>query len=305
MHSLIAAGLVVLTSLLPSNALLQDFASKVKEQAIDVRTASEPRPSMVVADYTALPVAQREIVVAQDSKAAMLYDTTSARVLYQRNANQRLPIASITKVMTAIVILNNHSLDEVMTVPKLPPQPIGSQAMGIKPGEQFKLSEALTGMLTFSANDMADALAIWDSGSTEAFVRKMNDTARSLGLDQTNFVDATGLESSNQYSTANDLTLLASVALNSEFFRFATSQPRYNVTTTNQKTYRVTTTNQLLGTYGVIGTKTGYTLAAGQCLLSLTRRDGREIIGVVLGSSDRFGQTRRLINAVGEAYTWQ
>lgn len=305
MLSFVAAVLIGIQSLLPGSLLVAKTQAQLSSQSAEEHEATQPRALVISSEYVALPSANSELKLTQDNRAAMLYDNTASTSLYEKNINQRLPIASITKVMTALVILQHHSLDETVTIPNLAAQPIGSQAMGIKAGEQFKLSEAMTGMLTYSANDMAQALAIWDSGSEQAFVAKMNQQADYWGLKDTQFIDATGLGSGESYSSARDLVELAKIDLRSNFFRRATSQPRYSVSTLSGKRYIVTTTNQLLGTNGVVGTKTGYTLAAGQCLLSLTQRDGHEIIGVILGSSDRFGQTKAMLNAGFANYRWE
>ncbi len=304
MLSLIAAALILVQGVLPT-ALVARTYNDVSRHAATQQVAISQRSSIAVPEYTQLPTSADAISLNQNNKAAILYDTQSGTVLYAKNADAKLPIASITKVMTALVILQHHSLDEIVTIPELAPQTAGSQAMNVKAGEQFKLSEALIGMLTYSANDMAQALAIWDSGSEAKFVDKMNAQAAFWGLSQTHYKDATGLTSNGSASSARDLTTLASVALHSDFFRMATSQPRYSVVTLTGKRYVVTTTNQLLGTNGVVGTKTGYTLEAGECLLSLTRRQGHEIIGVILGSTDRFGQTKALLNTAFTAYHWE
>ncbi len=305
MLSVIAALMLSLSSILPTSGVITSAYRSLNTQAVHSRTVTAERATITGPSYSAIPQADKELAPIQANKAAMLYDIDSARVLYKKNAAERLPIASITKVMTALVIMQNHKLDEIVTIPAIKPQLSGSQSMGIQPGEQFKLNEALTAMLTYSANDMAEALAIWDSGSEQAFVRKMNAQAAFWGLANTRYVDATGLGQSGSYSTAEDLTTLATISLQSGFFRQATSQPRYRVSNLAGKAYTVTNTNQLLGSNGVIGTKTGYTLEAGQCLLSLTRRDGHEIIGVILGSNDRFGQTKALLNTAYATYRWE
>ncbi len=305
MLNAISGFLLVISSLLPANTAVLALRENVTQQAVRNTTDTTPRVQSITSSYAALPTTMQSSDAAIDAKAAKFYDIGSARTLLAKNTDTRLPIASITKIMTALVILQNHELNETVTIPALPPQLDGSQAMGIKPGEQFVLSEALVGMLTLSANDMAQALAIWDSGSEEEFVRKMNRMAAEWGLANTKYSDATGLSSEGAYSTADDLVVLATIALRSGFVRQATSQPRYTVRTTTGKPYVVTTTNQLLGKNGVIGLKTGYTLAAGQCLVSLTRQGGREIIGVILGSSDRFGQTRLTLNRIERIYEWK
>lgn len=304
MLELLASGLVVIQSLLPVAPVSQGY-ERVTDQAVAQRAVTSPRAVLETPEYLPMPTASSDLELSQDNKASLVYDRATGTVLYEKNADTKLPIASITKVMTALVILQNHSLDETVTIPRLAPQPFASQAMNIAPGEQFKLSEALMGTLVYSANDMAQALAIWDSGSESKFVDKMNAQAKLWGLTNTEFRDATGLSPNGSESSARDLSVLASIALRSDFFRMATSQPRYSVTTLGDKRYVVATTNKLLGSSGVIGTKTGYTLEAGECLLSLTSRQGHEIIGVILGSSDRFGQTKALLNATYTNYQWK
>lgn len=302
MLSLIATALLVLSTALPLPALQQAQRALSQQAAASSKLVSSKIP--VSASYVARPAANTKGGLNIKAESALAVDTAAGVTLYQKSPDKHLPIASITKVMTALVILHNHALDETVTVPNLPAQELGSQAMGIKAGEQFKLSEALHGMLTYSANDMAQALARWDSGSEEAFVAKMNDQAKLWGMSSTHYVDATGLSSQGSYSSARDLITLGSIALNSNFFRQVVSQPRYSVSTLSDKRYLVTTTNHILGSGGVVGIKTGYTLEAGQCLLSLTQRGGHEIMAVVLNSPDRFGETQNLNNWVFNTYNW-
>ncbi len=217
-----------------------------------------------------------------DATSAIVMDMTSGRVLYSKNADVRRAIASTTKIMTAIVALENGNLEDTVTVSKRAAGTWGSN-INLREGEKLKLKELMYGLMLNSGNDAAIAVAEHIAGSVENFVEMMNEIARELELKDTAFKTPHGLDASGHYSTANELALMTRYALGiptfSQIVRTISSQ------IPGRSLYN---TNEMLGYYpGTDGVKTGYTGQAGRCLVcSVTRNDWR-IISVVLGCSTR------------------
>ncbi len=222
------------------------------------------------------------------AQAAYIIDNQTDTVLYEKNPDQRLPMASLTKIMTAVVVLENFALDEKITIPKLctdlPPFKVGYAA-----GQKLAVEELLYGMLVASASDASCALSHHFDGN---FLELMNQKAEDLGLTQTHFENEIGLdgENGNHLSTAKDLVKLSQKALKNGVFRKIVGTAQWQ---------GLTSTNELLFTLpGTTGIKTGYTEQAGGCLAVSYERNGREIIGVILGSEDRFGDMLILLDWV-------
>lgn len=230
--------------------------------------------------------------------AAVLIDLNSGTDLYAKNADTELPMASLTKLMTAYVILKNHSLDEVVTVgPAVATIGGDSQRLNIKEGEQFSIREMMRGLLVYSANDVAVTLASWDAGTEQAFVDKMNDAAQELGMSRTKFANASGLDAPEHRSTARDLSVIARIMLESESVRSIVKLASSTMRTVSGKSYIVTTTNRLLTQNSEVqGLKTGYTINAGECLIAYGVSGQKRALSVVLNSPDRFQETDSLIH---------
>jgi len=227
-----------------------------------------------------------------------VYDETADVMLATWNVNERRSMASVTKVMTAMIVLDEAELDEVVTVPAQATNTRGSSA-GLVAGEQWTVYDLLVAMLVRSGNDAALTLA-WHvgDGSIDAFVEKMNVRATELGMSDTHFANPNGLDHADHYSTANDLVTMTVASLDypdmQEIARIKTIKMPEDPT---GKTRQVNNTNQLLGTYpGVVGLKTGDTPWAGKVLLGVTERGPRRIVTVVMGSEDHFGDTRELVD---------
>lgn len=246
------------------------------------------------------------------SRAALVMDTDSAVVLYAKNEKVSFLPASTVKMMTALVSFDQYSLDEVLTVNSV--SDFG-QDMGLVEGERITAKNLLYGLLVASANDAAQALAQNFPGGQTLFVKQMNQKARELHLQDTYYANSTGLDTDEQerplldfsYTTALDLAYLARAALKNETFRRMVATPQVMVMDVDgQFKHPLYNINHLLTTLpGVQGIKTGFTDLAGECLVTLVARDQRQIVVVVLGSRDRFGETIQLVNWAFNDHQWQ
>ena len=241
---------------------------------------------------------------AAEAAAAAIIDERTGRVLYAVNAQQSLPMASTTKVMTALVAIENCGLDTPITA--------GENAYGVpgtsiylEKGETLTLHDLLYGLMLASGNDAAVAIAEHIGGSVEGFCAMMNTKAASLGCTHTHYVTPHGLPAEEHYTSALDLCLIAREAMRYPFFRQVVSTQRAEIPWQNHAYDRVLTNkNKLLSTYpGAIGIKTGYTKAAGRCLAFAAQRNGFTAIGAVLNCPDWFDQASALLDAVFEKYT--
>jgi D-alanyl-D-alanine carboxypeptidase (penicillin-binding protein 5/6) len=236
--------------------------------------------------------------------SAVAIDHDTATVLYNQNATKQRPLASITKIVTILTILSRHSISEMVTVGQLPSYEDGAVLIGLRPGETYRLGDLVKAALIPSANDAADALGIYDAGSITAFTKRMNQTLATWDIQNTHFNNDNGLSDDGNYTTATALGQIAMLALKNQTIRDIVHQPTVSITSTAGRTLSDSTTNELLASGKFYGIKTGYTLAAGECFLGLTKVNGHEIITVILGSSDRFGETDRLVNWIGRNYQW-
>jgi serine-type D-Ala-D-Ala carboxypeptidase (penicillin-binding protein 5/6) len=232
-----------------------------------------------------------------ESVAWAIYDESADVKLASWNANRHRAIASVTKVLTAMVVLDEASLDEVVTIPKLAVNGWGSTA-GLVAGEQWTVYELLVAMLVRSGNDAAMALA-WHVGdhSVEAFVDQMNRKATELGMADSHFVNPNGLDEDGHYSTANDLLTLTLASLDYDLlYDIAGMRLVQLPEDPTGKRRLVKNTNLLLGAYpGVVGLKTGDTPMADRVLLSVAQRGDRRLVGVVMGTDDHFRDSRAML----------
>jgi D-alanyl-D-alanine carboxypeptidase len=231
------------------------------------------------------------------SETWIVYDETTDVVLASWNADERRPMASVTKVMTAMVVLDNASLTETVTVPSSAIQARGSTA-GLVAGEEMTVNDLLVAMMIRSGNDAALTLAWHVGGSVDGFVAMMNDEAARLGLDDTQFMNPNGLDQEGHYSTARDLMGLSAASLEyPDIQRIARIRLVKLPEDPTGKTREYENTNRLLGAYpGVVGLKTGDTPWAGKVLLSIAERGPRRLIVVVMGADDHFADARELID---------
>ena len=207
--------------------------------------------------------------------AAVLMDADMGQVLYEKNGDRQMLIASTTKIMTALVVLEHARLTDTITVTN--DHMVEGSSMYLKPGEVVTVEELLYGLLLCSGNDAALALADC-CGGLEAFVAAMNDKAAALGMTGTSFANPNGLDDENHYSTARDMAVLAAYAAKDPTFRRICST---RTATVGGRT--MTNHNKLLSQVeGCIGMKTGYTRAAGRTLVSCAERQGRRLVAVTL-----------------------
>lgn len=246
-----------------------------------------------------------ESAPALTAESIMIRDMQSAAPMYELNTNQRLRPASITKLMTALVSLEHYDLDQVLTVRQLIPATAEAD-MGLKIGDTITVRNLLYGLLIPSGNDAAATLADNFPGGNEQFVSAMNQKAKDLHMENTHFDNPSGLDSPTHFTTAHDLSLLATEALKNNLVASLVKTRATTVTDiTGKRFYKLQNVNQLLGfTYGVDGVKTGFTDEAGQCLITSVSRNGHRIIIVLLKSQDRFGESAQLIDWVFRNYQW-
>lgn len=233
------------------------------------------------------------------ARAAILADVDTGQVLLASNEQVRLPMASTTKIMTALLALEHGNLDEVVTVPA-EALTVGESSMFLQAGEQLTLRDLLYGLLMVSGNDAAMTIALHIAGSEAAFVQMMNDRAASLGLINTHFANPHGLDAPGHYSSAADLYHLARVALTHPEFAAIVATTQYTAAGHN-----LVNKNELLTLYpDADGIKTGTTDLAGECLVASVTRGGHRVVAVILGSTQRYEDARRLFDHYFNHYGW-
>ena len=231
-----------------------------------------------------------------DAAASSLADLDSGRILYQEEAKAPRPIASLTKIMTALLVIERARLTEIVETSENAAGQAGAE-LGLQPGEQRTVRELLIALLLQSANDAAVALAEHVSGSVEVFVDNMNQRAVELGMRNTEFRSPSGLDDSG-HSTARDLLRLASEAFLDSTFASIAATRFAKVPSDDGEPRKLQNRNALLWLYdGTIGGKTGYTGAAGFCLIAAAERDGLRLATVVLGAPEQaFSEAAEILN---------
>lgn len=246
----------------------------------------------------------RQAVTAREvppvsSQAVLMYDVDADRVLMARNENLALPPASLTKLLTALLIFEQGNLDAPVQIQQA--DLIGGAAMGLQAGEILTVEQLLWGLLIPSGNDAAMALARHSAGTVDVFVQRMNIRAAELGLEQTHFANPHGLDAPEHTSSAADLLAIAKRDLEFPLFREIVA-----TRSTTVAGHLLNNTNRLLGNFpGADGIKTGTTDAAGQCLVASITQDGHRVIIVVLGSTDRYADVRAIYAKYEQNYGWQ
>jgi len=229
-------------------------------------------------------------------KASALYmvELKSGRVLLEKDAARRLPPASLTKIMTALVAMEVASPEQVVQVDRRALVHLSS--LNLHPGEQFLLRDLLTAMLVTSANDACEAIALHVGGEADRFVAMMNERARTLGLENTRFANACGFDAPGHYSTAADLAKLTEHALEVPAISMMVRTVTRDIATVNgSRQVSLHTTNELLLDTDITGVKTGYTSKAGRCLIASMFKDGHQLLLVALNVRDRWEQASSLL----------
>ncbi|WP_101697793.1 D-alanyl-D-alanine carboxypeptidase family protein [Clostridium minihomine] len=228
--------------------------------------------------------------------SAVLIDAYSGKVLFAKQESERLPMASTTKIMTALLALETAAVkDPVVTVTDEMVRVEGS-SMGLMPGNKIKLSDLASGMMMVSGNDAANTTAIAVAGNAPEFAKLMNARAKEIGMKNTNFVTPSGLDAEGHYSTAYDMALLGAEALSNNQFAGIVSQKQISVKFINpDQTIRYGNHNRLLSLYpDSIGIKTGFTKKAGRCLVSAAERNGVKLVAVTLNAPNDWDDHEKL-----------
>ena len=231
------------------------------------------------------------------AKAAIVIEAKTGRILYAKNDHTKLPMASTTKIMTALLALEQQGLDEEFIVDENAIMVEGT-SMGLKGGDTVTLRTLAVGMLLASGNDGANAAAVRISGSVADFTALMNEKAKEIGMTNTSFETPSGLDSENHYSTAYDMALLAAYALENENFADICNKTSAKVTYGNPPYKRTLSNhNRLLKAYeGCVGVKTGFTKKSGRCLVSAAERNGVRLVAVTLNAGDDWNDHKRMLD---------
>lgn len=280
---------------LPKSGLNLTFPTNVASQV----------DSSTIATNVPYPVAKSDFVEAPAVSAisAIIVDNKTGITMYEKSPNLRHLPASTTKLMTALVALEKCSQGDIIQVQSVEGE--GSQ-MGLQVGDKVTIENLLYGLLIPSGNDAAFVLAHSCGDSYEQFIAAMNQKAKDLGMTNTHFVNPAGYDNELQYTTASDLALLARVAVaNPIIARIVKIKSTVVTDITGTRTYYLENVNKLLGTVpGVEGVKTGETDGALENLITKTTRNGNSVLVAVLGSQDRFGDSKGLIEWAFQNYKW-
>lgn len=242
-----------------------------------------------------------------DGKVGLAYDTRSGRFLFSKNTRTKFPIASLTKLLSAITVLENLDLKDTVMIPKEALK-VDEEKQTLYLGEQLSVQDLLKLMLIESSNDAAYALSYHANGRGINFVDKMNEKAQTLNMLESKFLDPAGLND-EAYSTAEDLVKLVKYSMKYDLiWNILTEKSIVVKSLDNKIEHRLESTNQLLGVIpDIIGGKTGHTDGALGCMILVVDIPGKndKIINIILGSQDRFGDTKKLVDWVKSAYRWE
>ncbi|NTU69647.1 D-alanyl-D-alanine carboxypeptidase [bacterium] len=239
------------------------------------------------------------------SRSYLVLDKNTNNILAEKDSDISIPMASLTKIMSAVIVLENTDLENTLVVSKNAVSAYG-EGIDLRAGETLTVRDVLYAALLSSSNDACVALAEGVSESEDKFVELMNKKAQDLGLSKTHFTNSAGLDDPKHLSNVKDLARLTRYALLNETFAEIVSTKEKLITSAEGINHYLRNTNKLLGTIeGVFGVKTGLTGEAGECLVTLVEREESSIIVVTLGSEDRFSDTKNLINWVYQNFTFK
>lgn len=237
------------------------------------------------------------------AKAMCVMESSSKRVLQSKNMDSKLAMASTTKIITAITAIENcDDLDQIF---EISPKAVGvpGTSLYLRKGEKFSTRQLLYGLMLVSGNDASVAIGEHVAGSLSKFVDMMNETSKKIGAINSHFDNTHGLDSKTHYTTAYDLALITSYAMQNETFREIVSTKNTKITNTDGKTRYLKNKNKLLNSFeGCNGVKTGFTDDAGRCLVSSAERDGMNVVCVVLNCGPMFEECSELMEAAFEQY---
>lgn len=241
--------------------------------------------------------------VSVSAEAALLLDASDGSVLYSRNADERLPMASTTKIMTALVALETGDLSSIVEVS---PKAVGVEGSSVylQAGERLSLEALVYALMLESANDAAAAIAIEIAGDIDDFAALMNEKAAELGLADTHFTNPHGLDNEQHYTTAYDLARLTAYALKNQAFRTIVSTRKKTIPLNGTEGVRLLVNhNRMLRSYdGAIGVKTGFTKRSGRCLVSAAERGNLTLVAVTINAPDDWNDHKSMLNWGFDSY---
>lgn len=264
------------------NEIYENIIEESEKQEIEAAASSDTKPTI-------------------NSRRYAVYDRLSGRCIYGKDENKQTAMASTTKIMTSIVVVENCNLDDVVIVTAKAAGTGGSR-LGLHTDDEIKVLDLLYSLMLKSGNDAAVALAIHTSGSVEEFAKLMNQKAEELGLKDTNFVTPHGLDNSEHYTTAYELAKITDYALKNETIAKIVKTKTATIYI-NGNSMQINNTNELLGNVeGVYGVKTGFTNNAGRCLVTSVKRGDMDVIIVVLGADTRKDRAKDTMKLIEYAY---
>ena len=270
------------------------FADDYIENNITIDVNSEISEAVSKTDDTLLPS-------SINSRSCIVFDRNSHMILYGKNENSQVKMASTTKIMTAIIVIENGNLKDTVEVSKKAASTGGSR-LGLKAGDKITVHDLLYGLMLVSGNDAAVCLAEHVGGDIEGFANLMNKKASELSLTNTHYESPHGLDSDGHYTTAYELAVLSDYALKNETFSKIVATKNYTVTI-NGYPKNLSNTNELLGNLnGIYGIKTGFTNGANRCLVTACKRNDMDIICVVLGADTKKFRTQDSIKLIEFAF---
>ena len=235
------------------------------------------------------------------AKAATLYEPTSKKIIYSKNGEERLPMASTTKIMTAMVVVDNCNTMETVIIG---PESVGVEGSSayLSEGDEYTVLELLYALMLQSANDAATALAYFVAGGISEFSEMMNRKANDLGLENTHFINPHGLDAEDHYTTSNDLAIMSAELLENEILREIVSTYKKTFTY-DERTRTYINHNKLLRLYAdAAGVKTGFTRRSGRCLVGAAERDGMTFISVTLDAPSDWSDHTALLDFAFDSY---
>ena len=240
---------------------------------------------------------------ATTAKSCVVMERDSGRILFEKDCCKQLPMASTTKIVTALTVLNNASLDDVVVIPK-DACGIEGSSIYLRAGEKLTVKELLYGLMLRSGNDCAVALAVHVGGSIQNFAQMMNQTVKELGCNNSNFVNPHGLHDENHYTTARDLAVITCNALQNKDFAEIVATKSVKIANDGYDYPRVLTNkNKLLNNFAdADGVKTGYTKKAGRCFVGSATKNGMQVVVVVLNCGPMFEETAQMLDVAFANY---
>lgn len=309
---LVGFFILILLISIPILALAPNVMNLAEDRIMasaNLTAQNNPAVSEVVLGVDKKPVVEikdlNDPVPQVSAKAVYILEMDLEKVLFEKNSEMRLSPASTTKIMTALVSEGQYKAADILVVPN--EAMVGGSSMGLAVGENMTFRSLLYGMLLNSGNDAAFTIALNYPGGMKAFLNKMNLKVLELGLKNSHFENPAGFDSPNHFSSAADLAVIAKEAIkNPQLAKVVATKETSVISYDKTHAHNLKNLNKLLSEEeGVIGIKTGYTEKAGENLVTLIDRNGHKVLIVMLNSTDRFGETKNLIDWVYSNFQWK